>query len=418
MAIRSLAQLKAWFQKGKYPTAPQFSDWMDSFFHKEEDKVPIDSVENLADQLNDKYPKNDGLELERKHKQLAADFSSHKEENANDFLNVYESVKELRQTDAEIKADLVTVHEDITALQHTDVEIKADLTKLHNTDTALQQSLTNAHSDIAVIREMFKGGASLTDTKTALLALGANYKDVYTIGHTLKAFLEASDTADRTINTWTEIEKFLQGITDADSLTALLNALEQKITEAYNAAIAAAVKTEKERAEAAELTVSKKVDGEKARAEGVEAALGERITATKSELKQTDAEIKQDIAAVRQTILGMLAESAGRVIPLVMNVTPPKKITLGNPVKQYVTAELLPSFAVQNVLFLGDGKTVDVDPDGAVAVLGLGKSRIHVIPTENTALHQTVTVEVVNPSIVKASAGAMLFTGNNNILLT
>lgn len=418
MAIRSLAQLKAWFQKGKYPTASQFSDWMDSFFHKEEDKIPIDSVENLADQLNDKYPKNDGLELEKKHKQLAADFSLHKEENTNDFLNVYDSIKELRQTDAEIKADLVTVHEDITSLQQTDVEIKADLTNLHNTDTALQSSLTNAHNDIAVIREMFKGGASLAEAKAALLALGANYKDVYAIGHTLKAFLEANDTADRTINTWTEIEAFLQGITDTQSLTALLNALEAKITEAYNAAIAAAVKVEKDRAEAAELAVSKKVDGEKTRAEGAEAALGERITATKNELKQTDSEIKQDIAAVRQTILGMLAESAGRVIPLVMNVTTPRCITLGNPVKQSIKAELLPSFAVQNVLFLGDGKTVDVDPDGIVSVLALGKSRVHVIPTENTALHQTVTVEVVKPSVIKASAGAMLLTGNNNILLT
>lgn len=418
MAIRSLAQLKAWFQKGKYPTASQFSDWMDSFFHKEEDEIPIDSVENLADQLNAKYPKTDGLELERKHNQLQQDFSSHEAAAKKEFDNIHTNLEELEAEGVKIWADIATIHQDVTNLQETDREIKAEIVELHKTDTALQQSLTNAHSDIAVIREMFKAGSPLTDTKSALLALGANYKDVYAIGHTLKAFLEASDTADRTINTWTEIEKFLQGITDTDSLTALLTALEQKITEAYNAAIAAAVKTEKDRAEAAEIAVSKKVGGEKSRAEGAEVALGERITATKNELKQTDVEIKQDIAAVRQTILGMLAESAGRVIPLVMNVTPPNKITLGNPVKQYIKADLLPSFAVQNVLFLGDGKTVDVDPDGVVGVLGLGKSRVHVIPTENTALHQTVTVEVVNPSIVKAAGRAMLLTRNNGILLT
>ena len=47
MAIRSIAQLKAWFKRGKYPTEAQFADWIDSFFHKEEDKVPISSVEGL-----------------------------------------------------------------------------------------------------------------------------------------------------------------------------------------------------------------------------------------------------------------------------------------------------------------------------------------------------------------------------------
>lgn len=230
--------------------------------------------------------------------------------------------------------------------------------------------------------------------------------------------MQSNDTADSTINTWREIENFLQGITDSESLTGLLSALETKITTAYNSAVAAAVKTEKERAEAAEAALSGKVDREQQRAEGAENALGSRITQTKAELAQTDTEIKQDIAAVRQTLLGILAESAGRVIPLVMNVTSPQKITLGNTVTQYIKAELLPSFAVQNVLFLGDGKAVDVDPDGAVQVLGLGKSRVHVIPTENTALHKTVEIEVVRPSALKDVDGGLLVMADYDILLT
>ena len=114
----------------------------------------------------------------------------------------------------------------------------------------------------------------------------------------------------------------------------------------------------------------------------------------------------------------MLAESAGRVIPLVMNVTPPDRITFGNPVKQFIHAVLLPSFAVQNVLFLADGKAVEVEPDGAVTVLALGKSRVHVIPTENTALHQTIEIEVVRPSFLRASAGGLLATAGDNLLFT
>lgn len=418
MAIRSVAQLKAWFKRGKYPTESQFADWIDSFFHKEEDKIPIGSVDNLPEQLNGKYPASDGKELEKKHEQLSKDFAEHKADSAIEFKNIHENLEELEAEDVKIWADIATIHQDVTDLQAEDVKIWADNAELHKTDVALQASLTSAHNDIGVIRDMMKGGATLTDARAALVALGSNYKDLYAVSSTLKAFLEANDTADTTINTWTEIESFLRGITDTQSLTALLNALEAKITTAYNAAIAAAVKAETDRAEGAELELSKKTDREQKRAEDAEAALGGRITTTKNELKQTDVEIKQDISAIRQTILGMLAESAGRVIPLVMNVTPPRKITLGNPVTQFVKAELLPSFAVQNVLFLGDSKAVDVDPDGAVTVLGLGKSRVHVIPTENTALHQTVEIEVVKPSIINASAGSMLFAGNGAIFLT
>lgn len=211
MAVRSIAQLKTWFKRGLYPTAAQFADWMDSYWHKEE-QIPISSVDNLSTQLNGKYAKTDGQELERKHNQLAADFAEHETENSNEFKNVYDNIKELEEEDVLIWAEVV---------------------KLHAKDTELQTSLTSAHNDISLIREMMKGGATLAEAKAALMALGANYQDLYAVAGTLKTFLEAADTADTTINTWTEIERFLQGITDSQSLTALLNTLEAKITAAY-----------------------------------------------------------------------------------------------------------------------------------------------------------------------------------------
>lgn len=55
MAIRVRAQLRKWFGRGMYPTAEQFSDLFDSFFHKTEDKIPMSGVEGLTDQLNGKY---------------------------------------------------------------------------------------------------------------------------------------------------------------------------------------------------------------------------------------------------------------------------------------------------------------------------------------------------------------------------
>uniref|UniRef100_UPI00272D0473 hypothetical protein n=1 Tax=uncultured Alistipes sp. TaxID=538949 RepID=UPI00272D0473 len=63
MALRSITQLKTWFRKGAYPLASQFADWMDSYWHKEE-KIPIDSVEQLAEQLNGKYDAAQAKELQ------------------------------------------------------------------------------------------------------------------------------------------------------------------------------------------------------------------------------------------------------------------------------------------------------------------------------------------------------------------
>lgn len=418
MAIRSIAQLKAWFKRGKYPTEAQFADWIDSFFHKEEDKVPISSVEGLPEQLNGKYDAAAGEQLEGNFRKLKADYEAHEQSSREQFNNIADNIEELEAEDERLQGEIDALNVEVDNIHKKDAAQDKEIEDLHKTDTALQTSLTNAHDDIGKIREMLKGGATLDEAKAALVALGSNYKDLYAVAGTLKTFLQSNDTADSTINTWREIESFLEGITDSESLTELLLALETKISTAYNSAVAAAVKTEKERAEAAEAALSGKIDREQQRAEAAENALGSRITQTKAELAQTDTEIKQDIAAVRQTLLGILAESAGRVIPLVMNVTPPQKITLGNTVTQYIKTELLPSFAVQNVLFLGDGKAVDVDPDGAVQVLGLGKSRVHVIPTENTALHKTVEIEVVRPSVLKDADGGLLVMADYDILLT
>lgn len=418
MAIRSIAQLKAWFKRGKYPTEAQFADWIDSFFHKEEDKVPISSVEGLPEQLNGKYDAAAGEQLEGNFRKLKADYEAHEQSSREQFNNIADNIEELEAEDERLQGEIDALNVEVDNIHKKDAAQDKEIEDLHKTDTALQTSLTNAHDDIGKIREMLKGGATLDEAKAALVALGSNYKDLYAVAGTLKTFLQSNDTADSTINTWREIESFLEGITDSESLTELLLALETKISTAYNSAVAAAVKTEKERAEAAEAALSGKIDREQQRAEAAENALGSRITQTKAELAQTDTEIKQDIAAVHQTLLGILAESAGRVIPLVMNVTPPQKITLGNTVTQYIKAELLPSFAVQNVLFLGDGKAVDVDPDGAVQVLGLGKSRVHVIPTENTALHKTVEIEVVRPSVLKDADGGLLVMADYDILLT
>lgn len=418
MAIRLRSTLKQWFKRGKYPLEEQFADWIDSFLHKTEDKLPLANVEGLPEQLNAKYDHASGVALEKKHNALRTEFDQHTAASAEEFKRISEDIDDLQAEDERQQEEIDALEAEVENIHKKDAEQDKEITALHKTDIDQQAEIDTATANLEHLRKRLHPTAVFSSLESTFSALGANYSTLWALANTLKTFLEAKDTADSTINRWQEIETFLQGITDAETLSGLLEQLEKDITAAYDRAIAAAVKVESDRAKGAEATLQTNIDGERQRAEAAETALGKRITDTKTGLQQTDAEIRQDIAAVRQTIFAIQADSVGRVIPLVMTVEPPRRITYGNPVKQYIKASLLPQFAVQNVLWLSDGKAVDVEPDGEVVVLGLGKSRVHVIPTENTALHQTVTVEVVRPSLIKSGHASLLLAGANVLLFT
>lgn len=418
MAIRLRSTLKQWFKRGKYPLEEQFADWIDSFLHKTEDKLPLANVEGLPEQLNAKYDHASGVALEKKHNALRTEFDQHTAASAEEFKRISEDIDDLQAEDERQQEEIDALEAEVENIHKKDAEQDKEITALHKKDSDQQAEIDTATANLEHLRKRLHPTAVFGSLESTFSALGANYSTFWALANTLKTFLEAKDTADSTINRWQEIETFLQGITDAETLSGLLEQLEKDITAAYDRAIAAAVKVESDRAKGAEATLQTNIDGERQRAEAAETALGKRITDTKTGLQQTDAEIRQDIAAVRQTIFAIQADSAGRVIPLVMTVEPPRRITYGNPVKQYIKASLLPQFAVQNVLWLSDGKAVDVEPDGEVVVLGLGKSRVHVIPTENTALHQTVTVEVVRPSLIKSGHASLLLAGANVLLFT
>lgn len=413
MAIRLRSTLKQWFKRGKYPLEEQFADWIDSFLHKTEDKLPLANVEDLPEQLNAKYDHASGVALEKKHNTLRTEFDQHTAASAEEFKRISDDIDDLQAEDERQQGEIDALEVEVENIHKKDAAQDKEIAALHKTDNDQQAEIDTANANLEHLRKRLHPTAVFGSLESTFSALGANYSTLWALANTLKTFLEAKDTADTTINRWQEIETFLQGITDTDTLSGLLEQLENDITAAYDRAIAAAVKVESDRAKGAEATLQTNIDGERQRAEAAETALGKRITDTKTGLQQTDAEIRQDIAAVRQTIFAIQADSAGRVIPLVMTVEPPRRITYGNPVKQYIKASLLPQFAVQNVLWLSDGKSVDVEPDGEVVVLGLGKSRVHVIPTENTALHQTVTVEVVRPSLIKSGHASLLLAGAN-----
>ena len=95
MAIRVRAQLRKWFGRGMYPTAEQFSDLFDSFFHKTEDKIPMSGVEGLTDQLNGKYSTAEGRELEKKVQKVTTDLSAHVASSEKAFNEVQNDIEAL-----------------------------------------------------------------------------------------------------------------------------------------------------------------------------------------------------------------------------------------------------------------------------------------------------------------------------------
>ncbi len=101
--------------------------------------------------------------------------------------------------------------------------------------------------------------------------------------------------------------------------------------------------------------------------------------------------------------------------PTSMALEYPKKITQGNKGEHRITATLSPAGTGSNVIFLGDDKSVSVSPDGFIVVNGLGKSRIHVIPTENTSIYQTIEIEVTAQSLRLNTKTSLRLISNGNL---
>lgn len=74
----------------------------------------------------------------------------------------------------------------------------------------------------------------------AFNTLGDKYNTLFALATAFKTFLESADSSDTTINRWKEIETFLSGVTDTQSLTAMLNTLKQEIKTEITTAIATA----------------------------------------------------------------------------------------------------------------------------------------------------------------------------------
>lgn len=112
-------------------------------------------------------------------------------------------------------------------------EIAGEAADREAADADLQTQINNNTDVLATILGK-EQNETLADLQTKYNALATGYKTVYGALTKLISFLESTDAVDTTINKWKEIEDFLTGITDTDTLTGVIqNATADKVTASY-----------------------------------------------------------------------------------------------------------------------------------------------------------------------------------------
>ncbi len=128
---------------------------------------------------------------------------------------------------------------------------------LPQTDASIVAYTTTAtvQDAIKALMSCVASDATAEGIVSELAGFGSGYSTLAALAYTVKTFLESADTADETINRWKEIETFLAGITDQETLTGLLEALETKISDSLSQ-----VKSTAEAAQSAAKTAQETAD--------------------------------------------------------------------------------------------------------------------------------------------------------------
>lgn len=258
----------------------------------------------------------------------------------------------------------------------------------------------NATSDLTKVKtEVLNAGKLATDAAGSVEDVKDKAKAA--TADCQVATAAARDIKEQTLTVKTETEKVI-----SDGRT-VLSEVRTVINE---------TKTVKQGAETATLNANK--------ASGVantaaDTANKETLTliAIKKEAQDAAARANTSSAGAEAEIVKMkeLQQSisgAASLSPTRMELTFLKEIATCNPYPQKIGFKLLPSFSLQNVLFLpAGGESVSVDPGGSLTINKAGTTRFYVIPTGATHLYQTISIAVRSPKIRKTSGGKMRLSG-------
>ena len=103
--------------------------------------------------------------------------------------------------------------------------------------------------------------------------------------------------------------------------------------------------------------------------------------------------------AAAKSATDKVLDTLGKIVPTGLFVESVPRLTLGNANPVYLKAVLSPDTALKNLIYISDNRAVEVGLDGRISILNKGVSRVHIIPTCNTALARTVLIEVGEPTL-------------------
>ncbi len=178
--------LKNRYRKGMYPTENDFADVFESYVHKDDD-IPMSKVV-ITD--GDGKPTTLSGEIDKK-----ADKTT-----LQTFIDEIETILQVVRNDKNQIAS--------TAIDDLPSRIQA------------------AEDDIDTAEDNISGH------ETRIATLESSKTDYEAFKERVRAFLEDADASHAPINRWHDIETFLQGITDTETLTGLLNDLKNEILAA------------------------------------------------------------------------------------------------------------------------------------------------------------------------------------------
>lgn len=266
--------------------------------------------------------------------------------------------------------------------------------------------------------------------KISELTLSDNLKGLYTIGVKLingvqtsvKVSLEyiqtAYENAVKATNSANEAAKSANNAaSSANTATSNANKATEAAKTATQKANTAATNADNARKGLEEIKSATESATANANAKANEAhEKAEEANTAKDNANEATGDARVVIARLEELEESLISKY--KLIPTSMKLNYPKKVTYRNTQPFKVEVELLPVDTGRNVLFLGDDRAVSITPDGVFMINGVGMSKIHVIPTENTGIYQTIQIEVQEPGIRLTSGNGMRLSGSGGIILT
>lgn len=194
-------------------------------------------------------------------------------------------------------------------------------------------------------------------------------------------FVMGTDVNNRSVKVNLEFieSETTKAVKDADTATAAAAKAAGLAVEATKTANAAALRADTAQAQAAQ---------------AAKAAADEATTLTKAAT-----EASEKATATAKSATDKVLDTLGKIVPTGLSVESVPRLTLGNVNPVYLKAVLSPDTALKNLIYISDNRAVEVGLDGRISILNKGVSRVHIIPTCNTALARSVLIEVGEPTL-------------------